>query len=220
VAKQRHFEHKDLKEPDAFFEGFGRTRRWIEGNTRTVAGIIAGAGFVFVASVSWSAYSEKQANSTAAAFLRATDAMDIDSPETAKAALATVSKRSGSTYGHLAALYQADLSARQGDCASAIEGYRNVQNTARLGFIKQVAAMGAAFCLEETDKPADAAGAYAQAADMEGPYREQALRGQLRAATDAKDQTLAAVAIELILAEFPETPDADELSHKLAAFKG
>jgi len=220
VAKQRQFEHKDLKEPDAFFEGFGRSRRWMEENTRTVAGIIAGAALVFVAGVSWSAYSEKKADGTAAAFLRATDAIDLNSPETARAALETVSERSSGTYAQLAALYEADLAARQGDCDTAIEGYRNVQNSARLGFVKQVAAMGAAYCLEVTDKPADAAGAYAQAADMEGPYREQALRGQLRAAVDAEDDKLAAAAIELILAEFPETPDADELSQKLATFTG
>ena len=219
MAKQKHLDHKELKEPDAFFESFGRARRWVEENARTVAGIIVATTVVFVAGVSWSAYSERQADDTAAAFLRATDAIDLDSPATARAALETVSRKARGTYGQLAALYRADLAARQGDCAQAIEGYRNVQNSSPLGFVRQVAAMGRAYCLEKTGRPAEAAATYAQAADIDGPYREQALRGQLRAATDAKDQDLAAAAIELILDEFPESADADELSQKLAALR-
>lgn len=221
MAKHKEFEHKDLKEPDAFFESFGRARRYYEENRRLAYALAAATLVIFIAGVAWSSYSESRAERTAAAFMRATDAIDLDSPATAMAALETVSKRSGgSTYGRLAVLYRADVMAREGNCAEAIELYRDAQNTARAAFVRQVAAMGAGYCLETTVNPAEAAAAYAQAARMEGPYREQALRGQLRAAVSANDNALATAALESILEDFPETPDAEELSQKLAALGG
>ncbi len=220
MAKRTEIDHKELKEADAFFEGFGRARRWVEENTRTVLGIVVGVAVLFVAGVSWSAYSQNRADGTAAAFLRATDAMGLDSVETAKAALQNVSERSGGTYGQLATLYEADVTAREGGCEEAIGGYREVQNNSREGFVRQVAAMGVAFCLEQTDKPEEATGVYSQAAEMQGPYREQALRGQLRSALLASNDEVAAAAIELILEDYPESPDAEELSQKLTALGG
>jgi hypothetical protein len=86
--------------------------------------------------------------------------------------------------------------------------------------VRQIALVGKAFCQETLDRPAEAAASYAAAGKLVGPYREPALRGQLRSATSAQDKALAASAVEALLEAFPEAEDADELSKTLEALKG
>ena len=220
MAKHKEIDHKELKGPDQFFETVGRTRQLYEDNRQKVFGLIGAIVLVFVAGVSWSSFRVSKADGTAAAFLRATDAIDLDSRATALAALQNVSDRGSGTYGLLAELYRAGLLAEEAKYDEALIAYRGVQNGSRIDFVRQVAVMGAGYCLEMTDQPAEAAAAYVQAAEMRGPYREQALRGQIRAAITATDEAIATAALESLLEEFPESPDAEELSQKLAAFKG
>jgi len=214
-----HLDRKDLKKPDEFFESVGRLTRYYQHNRNTVVGGGIAIAAVFLAVVGWSSYRTSSANAAAAAFLRATDALDLDSLETAKAALGNVADRSGA-YGDFATLYLADIKVREGSFAEAADLYEQAANESVTDYVKQIALVGRAFCMEQTGSDAQAAQIYATAAKIDGPYREQALRGQLRAAVSATDRDLSAAAIETLLELYPDSPDADELSRKLASLKG
>ena len=90
MATKVDFDRKDLKTPDAFFENVGRANQYLQQNRQRVIAISVAAIALFVAVGSWHRYSESQADETAAAFLRATDALDMNSLTTAKAALENV----------------------------------------------------------------------------------------------------------------------------------
>jgi predicted negative regulator of RcsB-dependent stress response len=217
---EHHLDRKELKGPDAFFENVGRFTHFYQENRNRV---FAGAGAVvlaFLGVVVWSSYSANSADKTAAAFMRATDAIDLDALATAEAALKTVASKSGGTYHEFSLVYMADLKVREGQFAEALPLYGEAAEKTRTDYIRQIALVGKAFCLESTDKAAEAAATYASAAGIEGPYQEPALRGQLRTATSAMDKQLAASAIKGLLESYPESPDAEQLTQKLTAFGG
>jgi len=214
VATKVDFDRKDLKAPDAFFENVGRANRYVQENRRMVIGAAAAVLAVIVGAVAWHDSSERRADDSAATFFRATSALDTDSIESAKAALVTAAARSG-IYGELARLYEADIAVREQRWTDALPKYEELSRSGSAAYIRQIALLGKGFVLESTTKSAEAAEAYAAAGKLTGPYREQALRDQLRAARAAGKADLAKAAAAKILELYPETPDADELSAEL-----
>ena len=221
MATKVDFDRKDLKAPDAFFENVGRANVYLQQNRQRVIAACLAAIAIFVAIASWHRYSETRADETAAAFLRATDALDLDSLTTAKAALENVAGESGGgIYGELAKLYSADVAVREQRWDEALALYEPLSREGTTAYIRQIALLGKGFSQESAGKPAEAAATYAAASELTGPYKEQALRDQLRSARVAGNKELSAAAIEKILELFPESPDADELSAELKAGAG
>lgn len=209
-------DRKELKTPDAFFQGVGTANRFFrEHRTLVVAGAVAVVG-LFVAAVGWRSHRETAADNASAAFLRATDALEESSPASALSALGNVVDTGQAPYSSLSSLYMAELELDAGNPAGAAEIYAKAAKEVRPDYLKQAALVGQAFALEQAGKPADAAPAYAAAAAAGSTYKEQALRGQLRAARAANDSGLAKSAIQGILDAFPETPDADDLALELS----
>jgi hypothetical protein len=215
VASKVEFDRRDLKTPDAFFENVGRANRYVRENRRRVIAITMSILAVFVAAVVYHRWSERRADETAAAFLRATDALDLDGVATAKTALEGVAEHGDGIYGEMAVLYQADIAAREERWDDALAGYEDTSREGSTPYLRQIAMIGKGFVLERTGKAEEAAGAYGAAADISGPYREQALRDQLRTARVAGKADVAAAAINEILELNPEAPDADELAAQL-----
>ncbi len=217
MATKHELHHKDLKEPDAFFETIGQVNRYVRENRSLVIGVAAAVLTVFVGGVSWSSYQTRSADRNAAAFIRATVAIDDGALAAAKAGFTNVSDSSHEPYSAMARLYQAGLELQEDnfDAASAI--YAAASKAGVPGYLRQTALVGQAYALERAGNAAEAAATYARAAELEGPQVEQALRGQLRAALAAGDNASAAAAAERILDKFPTSPDANELSARLAA---
>ncbi len=219
VAHPPHIDRKELREPDAFVERVGLATGYFQQHRSRVLAIGGAVAAVFVGGLIWNAQAERRADRAAAGFLRATDALDLNSTETATVALAGLQESAAGVYADMAALYQADLAAGAGRCADAVGLYDRAASGAGATYIQQIALVGKAFCQETQNQPAEAAATYAAAAKLDGPYREPALRGQFRNATSAADKALAAAAIEALLEAFPESEDADELAKTLETLK-
>jgi hypothetical protein len=220
VAHPPHIDRKELREPDAVIEQLGLATTYFREHRNRVVAIAAGLAVVFIGGVVWRGQVERSADRAAASFLRATDAIDLNSRETAATALAGLENSTGGIYGDLATLYRANLETEAGKCSEAVALYDRAAIEASVPYVRQIALVGKAFCQETLDRPAEAAASYAAAGKLVGPYREPALRGQLRSATSAQDKALAASAVEALLEAFPEAEDADELSKTLEALKG
>ena len=217
MASKVDFDRKDLKAPDPFFETIGRGNRYYAENRTKVLTAVVLAVSAFVAVISFSSYRASKADDDAATFMRATDALDLESYSTAQATLDNLAAKAGGIYAQLASLYRADLAVREGRFDDALPLYDEVVANGRTAYLKQVAMVGKAFALQATDKLAEAANVYAAAAELDGPLRSQALRNQLHSARAAEENDLAAAAIEKILELYPESEDADTLSSELAA---
>ena len=220
MSSKVEFDRKDLKSPDAFFETLGSANRYLQSHRSRVTATVIVLVAVFVGAISLYRWRQHRADETAAAFLRATDALDLDSLSTARAALETMSASAGGVYGELAKLYEADIAVREKRWDDALPRYDEVSQKGDTPYIRQIALLGKGHVLENKGDTAGATSAYANAAQMEGPFHEQALRDQLRAAKAAGKNDVAAAAINAILDKYPETSDADDLAGELPALGG
>jgi len=220
MARRHEIDHKELKEPDAFMEGVGSTLTYVRENSTTVLGGIAAAAAVFSLGVWWNVSSTHDLESAAAAFMRATDAIAADNLTMADAALKNVAKIGVAPYDEMAALYSADILMRKNSYGEAAAAYEQLAASGSTRYLRQIAMLGRAYALESADQKSDALAAFEDAARVDGPYREPALRGQLRMAkaSDANDKAIAA--IETLLEKYPSAGDADALSAELSALRG
>jgi len=213
---EKHLDRKDLKTPDAFFQGVGTANRFYhEHRAPMIVGTIAVVA-IFLGIVSWRSSRNAAADNAAAAFLRATDAVEESSPESARSALTTVAQSGQHPYDALTGLYLAELDLGAGSAEAAADAYGRAAKSLDRDYLRQAALVGQAYALESAGKSADAATAYATAANAATTYKEQALRGQLRAARAANDIGLAKTALQALVDGFPQSPDVDALSAELA----
>ncbi len=219
MAKKVHLHHKDLKDPDPFFETIGRANRYVRENRAQVIAAAVAVTVLFVGGVSWSSLRTRAADHAAATFLRATEALDSGSTEAARTGLTTVIDEAGDPYRSLARIYRARLEIETGEYQAAIDDFTAAASSDVPDYLRQTALVGKAQVLETTERFEEAAATYQRAAAIDGPHKEQALRGQLRAATAASRPELAKEAIERLLDQFPSSPDADDLSARLAALE-
>jgi predicted negative regulator of RcsB-dependent stress response len=212
---EKHLDRKDLKTPDAFFQGVGTANRFYhEHRTPLIIGVVAIVA-IFVGIVTLRSRQNTAADNAAAAFLRATDAMEESSPASARSALETVAQSGATPYGALSGLYLAELDLKSGSADTAAATYGQAAKEVGRDYLRQAAMVGQAFALESAGKNADAATAYATAANAASTYKEQALRGQLRTARAANDTGLAKAALQGLIDGFPGSPDIDSLSTEL-----
>ena len=197
------FDRKDLKEADAFFEGVGKANRYLTENRNQVLAVIGAALVLFVGGIAWSANRSRVAETASAAFLRATDAVEETSFESASVALQNVVDKDRQPYAALAELYLGDVQTKQGKFEEAAASYESAAANAGRPFLRQIAMVGKGYALESAGQPAQAAAAYSTAAGIEGAFRETALRGQLRTARAADDAGLERSALEDLVNDYP-----------------
>jgi hypothetical protein len=211
----KHLDRKDLKTPDAFFQGVGSANRFYHEHRKTMFAGAVTIVAIFLGIVTLRARQNTAADNAAAAFLRATDAMEESSPASARSALETVVAIGNSPYDALAGLYLAELDLKSGSSETAAETYGRTSKEVSRDYLRQAAMVGQAFALESAGKQADAATVYATAANAASTYKEQALRGQLRTARAASDTGLVKAALKALVDGFPQSPDIDALSAEL-----
>lgn len=211
---------KDLKGPDEFVESASRLTKFIQENRNAVIAAAVGVTVLFVSGVSYSSYRTRTLDSTAAAFLRATDALESDNLESADTAMRTVIGRNIQPYAQFARIYLADIQREKGDYAAAIEAYSAAADQAASDYLRQIALIGKAYSLELSQDRDQALLVYESAAKLDGPHRQSALRSQLRIAQAVGKVDLARQALTTILAEYPTVADAAELTETLAKLGG
>jgi predicted negative regulator of RcsB-dependent stress response len=217
---ETHIDRKELKSPDAFFLGVGSVNRFLQENRAVAIGGVLAVVLLFGGAVAWRAQGRRSAENAAAAFLRATDAVEESSFESARSALGAVAAENREPYGSLASLYLAELDLKAGNADAAAAAYGVAAKELNRDYLKQAALVGRAFALETAGKPADAAKAYAEASSVASTYKESALRAQLRTAKSAGDSGLVKAALKGLVEGYPEGADADALSSELASLGG
>jgi predicted negative regulator of RcsB-dependent stress response len=220
MARRKEIDQKELREPDAFMEGVGTTLTYVQENRTKVFGAIGAAIGVFALGVWWNTSSAAKLDQAAAAFMRATDALESKDLSMADTALSNVASSGVAPYDEMAALYSADVMMRRQSYSDAAAAYKAVAASGSTPYLRQIAMVGQAHALENQDQAADALKSFEDAARVDGPYREPALRGQLRTAKASGSNDKAISAIEEILEDYPTTGDADALSAELAALRG
>jgi hypothetical protein len=217
---ETHIDRKELKSPDAFFVGVGSFNRFIQENRALTIGGTLALILAFIGLASWRSQSRQAEENAAATFLRATDAVEETSFESARSALTTVADDAGKPYGPLASLYLAELELKAGNADASAAAYGVVAKELDRDYLKQAALVGRAFALETAGNPGEAAKAYAEAAGAASTYKESALRSQLRTAKAAGDAELTKSALKALVESYPQSGDADALSSELAALGG
>lgn len=217
---ETHIDRKELKAPDAFFLGVGSVNRFFQENRAVAFGGVLAVVLLFAGAVSWRAQRIRSAENAAAAFLRATDAVEENSFESARSALGAVVEEKREPYGSIASLYLAELDLKAGNADAAAAAYGVAAKELDRDYLKQAALVGRAFALETAGKPAEAAKAYAEASSVAATYKESALRAQLRTAKSAGDTELVKSALKGIVDGYPQSADADAISSELASLGG
>jgi hypothetical protein len=216
MASKVEIDRKHLKDPDPFFETVGWANRYFQENRALVVLGAVAIVALFIGAVSLYRWSQHSADDNAASFMRASDALNANSLTTARTALEHV-EISGGIYGQLAKLYEADIAVREQRWDDALPRYEALSRDGETPYIRQIALLGKGYVLENKKDGEGAATAYGAAADIEGPFRERALRDQLRTARAAGKNDAVVVAIKKILEAYPETADADALSAELVS---
>jgi len=220
VAEQVHKVHidrKDLKAPDPFFETAGRLRTAFNENRTTVIISAATTLIVLGGILGANRYRAHNVDAAASTFFRAAEAVRNNSFETAKAGFGQVAKDGPDPYSELAILYGADLAVREQRWDDAIGLYKGFAEAAESDYLRQIGWKGHAYALEMAGDSATAAKSYHKAADIKGPYTEEALRGWIRTAKRVGDEKGEREAAGRLVKQFPNSEEAEDLASRLAA---
>jgi len=204
MATREKLKHRDLvqdlKEPDTFFETVTEARDYFEENRTKVLAIGGAVLAVAVLLIAARGYYSATRNAAATDFASAVANLEFDSPTAAEGSLDSLAARSNTgPYGSLGSLYKANLSAESGRYEEAIVQYERFLGSAPTDYLKQVALMGKGFALERAGRAPDAAGAYEQAAALDGPYTKPALSDRARLAEKAGDKAKAIETLKKLL---------------------
>jgi TolA-binding protein len=208
---RRRFRRKDLKRPDEFVSRGRQVLDWGVAHARvlswSVAGVVALAvlimGFVAIR-----AARVRQANEDLSHALA-----DFRDGHYAQAGsqLAEVASRWQSTAaGRIAGLYaaNADLNADNFETATVLlNGLLSKDDWP--SYLRQQALIDLGYALEHKGDNAGAAGHYAEAASVDGPYTAVALLGEARCREQAGEKDKAREIYERLEHEFPQGSEAD-----------
>ncbi|MFT4570365.1 MAG: tetratricopeptide (TPR) repeat protein [Hyphomicrobiaceae bacterium] len=182
MATKEKFDRKQLRSPDAVQEQLGAVTTYIQEHRSVVlagVGALMGLAVLISAGISYVAHSR---DVTASAFARAVSNIQYDSPSAAVVGLTNLADRDEGTYSELAVLYRARVHSEQGEYALALSDYESAIDNAPTDYLRQAAMVGRAFALVQLDKTDEALTAYAEASEIDGPYRVEALQARSRVA--------------------------------------
>lgn len=210
------FSRKDLKAPDAFFEGAGRLNRYVAKNRGRIVFGALGVIALLVAGFGSASYISAAKARDAAAFERARASLEAESFAAARTGLDALANGGSGVYRELAGFYSADLALRQGRLEEAVQAYEAFETHAPTDYLRQAAINSRAHALERAERVGEALQAYGQAADIDGPYRQAALRSQARLAELSGQKEQARAALERLLELYPGSSDTESLAGRLA----
>ena len=220
ASERIKIDRKALREPDEFQVLSGRATAWVRANRTAVA---AGAGVLAVLVLVWLGVGWYRGRLAAAAAVRFGAAhAELVAGRYAEAAesFAGLGRDYRATpFGRLAGLYRGHALAAQGDAAGAASAYAGyLEGSPGTEYLRQQALVGLGRAREAGGEAAQAREAFAQAADVPGPFRTEARLGLARLAEAAGDAGAAREIYAALLAEVPAgMPLRDFLESKAPA---
>jgi tetratricopeptide (TPR) repeat protein len=212
--KRVKIRRKDLRQPDEFETLTGRALAWAEENSRLLLGVLGAVAAVAVVVLLVNRVGAARNASAAEAFRRAKVTFDAGQMAEAASGFEGVSRDyPRAPFGRLAALYRGHALARQNQAAEAATAYSEYLASASVSYLRQEALTGLGRAKEATGDTAGALEAYAEAGNLDGAFRTDALlnAARLHEAAGHGDQ-----AREIYARLLKESPDAELRSLLLA----
>ena len=217
MARTR-FRRKDLKRPDEFVSRGRQLLRWGGENTRLLSRVGGALALVIVAVggfFSVRAARLRQANDD---LDRALGAFRAGHYGQAATQLSEVASRWGATTpGRVATLYAASADIQANNFESAVLLLQDGLDARQWpSYLQQQALVNLAYALERKGDAAAAASRYDEASGMQGPYTPSAILGAARCREQLGDRENARKAYERLVREYPQAPEIDVVTAKLA----
>jgi tetratricopeptide (TPR) repeat protein len=199
-------ERRFLKDPDEFVVWTSRLGTWAQHHRTTLmaAGSILLATVVGAGFLGWR--SARQLEAASDAFRVARGKFARNDYGSAALDFETLARDyPGTSFGRLAVLYRGHCLLRTGDAPGAVTAYQEfLAGSGNDPYLRQLALTDLAQAQERSGAIADARDTAAQASEITGPYRVEALLVYARLAEAAGDAAAAEGAYRKILAEKPD----------------
>ena len=223
MARTQRIRRKDLRQPDEFVTLSRRAITYAEEN-RTTVGLVAGAiVLVLLAVLVYRGLRSSRENAASAAYVAAHVLLDQKKYAEAATAFQAVADGYGSTtYAPLAQLQAANallLAGERGNDA-AVAYKKFLDAGPPTDYLRQLALTRLGHAQEVSNQPQEAMASYASAAELAGPFVEEALLGEARAAETAGDVARAQTLYQQFLGTYPASDQRALVSARIVALGG
>jgi len=221
MARTR-YRRKDLKRPDEFVSRGRQLLEWMRTHGARVAMIAGAVAAIMLAVVgvrTMRAAQLRQANDEFAQGLAAYRANRFGDAVTQLTEVAT--RWHATPVGSMARIYLGLAEIQNDNIDGAVAALQQVLGAPELpSYLRQQAAQDVGVGLERKGDAKAAAQQYAAAAAMDGPYRAWALLAEARLREQLGERAEARALYERFVAEFPDAPERELASAKLATLPG
>jgi predicted negative regulator of RcsB-dependent stress response len=223
VARTQRIRRKDLRQPDEFVTLSRRAIAYAEEN-RTTVFLVAGAIVLVLAAVLvYRGLRASRENAASDAYVAAHALLDQKKYGEAATAFQAVADGYGSTrYASLAQLEAANAlllaGERSNDAAIAYKKF--LDGGPPTDYLRQLALVRLGHAQEQSRQPQEASASYASAAELAGPFAEDALLGEARAAEAAGDSARAQTLYQQFLGKYPASDQRALVSARIVALGG
>jgi predicted negative regulator of RcsB-dependent stress response len=208
---------KELRQPDEFILWTTRAARYLRAHAVAAAWIGASIAILTIGTAAVVAFRHVQASNANEALAPGIGALYGGRTADAAKLLGERSSRwRNSPVGPLGELYLASAELAEGKYEAVRVRLQRALPDLRRPYLRQLALLSLGYALEGEGDHASAAQRFAQAAELEGPYRAEALLGQARNAELANDPAQAKRAYGAFLESFPEAAEREFVEFRLA----
>jgi predicted negative regulator of RcsB-dependent stress response len=212
-------ERRFLKEPDEFVVWTARASAWAQQHQGMLTAAAGGLLLVVIVAglVNWR--SARQTDAASEAFRVARTKFAAKDYAPAAIEFDAVARDYPSTsFGRLAVLYRGHALLRSGDATGAAAAYQEFLARGEPDvYLRQLALTDLAYAQEQSGAATEARTTLAQAGDLAGPYRIDALLGYARLSQAAGDTAAAAEAYRKVLTENPDAETKTFVRRQLPA---
>ncbi len=219
MAQTQRIRRKDLRQPDEFITLTRQAVTYVEEHRTPVLLVVGALVLLLAAIVTFRSLRASREASAAQAYGQAHGLLDDKKYAEAATAYQQVADNYGSTgYADLARLESANAQLLAGRASEAAATYQQfLDGNPKTDYLRQLALVRLGQAHEQRDTPAEAARAYASAVDLAGPYAEEALAGQARAAEASGDTATATKLYQRFLQQNPTSDRVALITARLVA---
>jgi predicted negative regulator of RcsB-dependent stress response len=219
VARTQKIRRKDLRQPDEFITLSRRAITYAEENRTTVFLVMGAIATLLLAVLAYRTVRTSREASAAQAYGQAHALLgDRKYPEAATAFQQAADSYGSTIHARLAQLQRANallLGDRPGEAAEAYQKFLDAG--APTDYLRQLALTRLGQAHEKSGRPAEADAAFAAAADLAGPFSDEALLGEARVAEQAADSAKAKALYEQFLEKYPTSDRRALVTSRLVA---